>query len=133
MLELLPCFVVKATGRHTRHREPPLLITAVESHPEGGRAVAVWCSDTLLNIPEFWVSQAFQDFLSEHDAVREPKFSINCTEILSLDGLSLLLKPASQPDDSRMNSSSLQSDASQSVPVPTTTNKKPGRPKWLKR
>uniref|UniRef100_A0A804M349 Uncharacterized protein n=1 Tax=Zea mays TaxID=4577 RepID=A0A804M349_MAIZE len=54
-------------------------------------------------------------------------------EILSLDGLSLLLKPASQPDDSRMNSSSLQSDASQSVPVPTTTNKKPGRPKWLKR
>jgi hypothetical protein len=80
VLELLPCFVVKATGRHTRHREPPLLITAVESHPEGGRAVAVWCSDTLLNIPEFRVSEAFQDFLSEYDAVRELNFSINCTE-----------------------------------------------------
>ncbi|KAG0526359.1 hypothetical protein BDA96_06G139300 [Sorghum bicolor] len=53
-------------------------------------------------------------------------------EIRSLDGLSLLLKPASQPDDSRMNSSTLQSGASQSDPVPTT-NKKPGRPKWLKR
>ncbi|ONM16526.1 Plant UBX domain-containing protein 1 [Zea mays] len=52
--------------------------------------------------------------------------------ILSLDGLSLLLKPASQPDDSRMNSSTHQSGASQSDPVPTT-NKKPGRPKWLKR
>ncbi|KAJ1271603.1 hypothetical protein BS78_06G140000 [Paspalum vaginatum] len=53
-------------------------------------------------------------------------------EIQSLDGLSLLLKPATQPDDSRMSSSALQPEASQSVPAPTT-NKKPGRPKWLKR
>lgn len=53
-------------------------------------------------------------------------------EIQSLDGLSLLLPPASQPDDSRMNSSAPQSGASQSVPAPTT-NKKPSRPKWLKR
>lgn len=54
-------------------------------------------------------------------------------EIQSLDGLSLMLKPANQPDDSRMNSSTLQSGASQSDPVPITTNKKSGRPKWLKR
>ncbi|OEL18845.1 Plant UBX domain-containing protein 1 [Dichanthelium oligosanthes] len=55
-------------------------------------------------------------------------------EILSLDGLSLLLKPASQPDDSRMNSSALQSGVSQSDPAPAPiTNKKPGKPKWLKR
>lgn len=54
-------------------------------------------------------------------------------QIQSLDGLSLLLKPASQPDDSRMNSSTLQSGASQSDPVPPPTNKKPGKPKWLKR
>jgi tether containing UBX domain for GLUT4 len=53
-------------------------------------------------------------------------------EIQSLDGLSLLLKPASQPDDSRMNSSALQSSVPQPDPVPTT-NKKPGKPKWLKR
>ncbi|XP_025824035.1 plant UBX domain-containing protein 1 isoform X2 [Panicum hallii] len=53
-------------------------------------------------------------------------------EIQNLDGLSLLLKPASQPDDSRMNSSALQSSVPQPDPVPTT-NKKPGKPKWLKR
>jgi len=53
-------------------------------------------------------------------------------EIQSLDGLSLLLKPASEPDDSRMNLSALQSSVSQPNPVPTT-NKKPGKPKWLKR
>jgi len=53
-------------------------------------------------------------------------------EIQSLDGLSLLLKPASEPDDSRMNLSALQSSVSQPDPVPTT-NKKPGKPKWLKR
>ncbi|CAN6228609.1 unnamed protein product [Urochloa humidicola] len=55
-------------------------------------------------------------------------------EIQSLDGLSLLLKPDSdsQPDDSRMNSSAPQSGVSQSNPAPIT-NKKPGKPKWLKR
>jgi tether containing UBX domain for GLUT4 len=53
-------------------------------------------------------------------------------EILSLDGLSLLLKPASQPDDSRMDTSAIQSGVPQSNPAPTT-NKKPGKPKWLKR
>nr|CAB3487438.1 unnamed protein product [Digitaria exilis] len=53
-------------------------------------------------------------------------------EIRSLDGLSLLLKPASQPDDSRMDSSSLQSVVPQSDTAPIT-NKKPGKPKWLRR
>lgn len=53
-------------------------------------------------------------------------------EIRSLDGLSLLLKPASQPDDSRMNSSSLQPDVPQSDTAPIS-NKKPSKPKWLKR
>uniref|UniRef100_K3Y9S0 UBX domain-containing protein n=1 Tax=Setaria italica TaxID=4555 RepID=K3Y9S0_SETIT len=53
-------------------------------------------------------------------------------EIQSLDGLSLLLKPASQPDDSRMNSPAVQSGVSQSNPAPTA-NEKPGKPKWLKR
>ncbi|CAL5031354.1 unnamed protein product [Urochloa decumbens] len=53
-------------------------------------------------------------------------------EIQSLDGLSLLLKP-SQPDDSKMNSSAPpQPGVSQPNPAPTT-NKKPGKPKWLKR
>jgi hypothetical protein len=34
----------------------------------------------LLNIPELWVSEAFQDFLSEYGAIRELNFSINCNE-----------------------------------------------------
>ncbi|XP_062185550.1 plant UBX domain-containing protein 1-like isoform X2 [Phragmites australis] len=55
-----------------------------------------------------------------------------CEEIRSLDGLSLLSKPASQSDYSRMNSSAHQSDASQSDPAPAA-NKKPNRPKWFKR
>lgn len=58
-------------------------------------------------------------------------------EIRSLDGLSLLSKPASQPDDSRMNSSGHQSNESQSdfaaSDSAAATNKKPNRPKWFKR
>jgi hypothetical protein len=80
VLELLPCFVVKATRRHARHWEPPFLITTVKSRPKGRRAVAIWCSNTLLNIPELWVSEAFQDFLSEYGAMSELNFSINCNE-----------------------------------------------------
>ncbi|CAL5026780.1 unnamed protein product [Urochloa decumbens] len=53
-------------------------------------------------------------------------------EIQSLDGLSLLLKPDSQPDDSKMNPSAPQPGVPQPNPAPTT-NKKPGKPKWLKR
>ncbi|KAL6650928.1 hypothetical protein ACP70R_009853 [Stipagrostis hirtigluma subsp. patula] len=52
-------------------------------------------------------------------------------EIRSLDGLSLLCKPGSQSDDSRMDSSSHQSDAFQSD-LPPATNKKPNKPKWFK-
>jgi hypothetical protein len=36
----------------------------MESCPERGRAVAIRCRNTLLNIPELWVSEAFQNFLS---------------------------------------------------------------------
>ncbi|KAK3144436.1 hypothetical protein QOZ80_4AG0313000 [Eleusine coracana subsp. coracana] len=53
-------------------------------------------------------------------------------EVRSLDGLSLLSKPASQPDDSRMNSSAHQPNESQSDSA-AATNKKPNRPKWFKR
>ncbi|TVU15485.1 hypothetical protein EJB05_39008 [Eragrostis curvula] len=55
-----------------------------------------------------------------------------CEEIRSLNGLSLLSKPASQPVDSRINSSTHQPNESQSDSA-AATNKKPNRPKWFKR
>lgn len=63
MLDLPPRGLAEAAVGHAGHREPPLIVAAVERPPVGRGTVAVRRADALVHVPELSVSESFQDFL----------------------------------------------------------------------
>ena len=63
VLDLPPRGLAEAAVGHAGHREPPLVVAAVERPPERRRAVAVRRADALVHVPEFGVPESLQDFL----------------------------------------------------------------------
>lgn len=63
VLDVPPRGLAEAAVGHAGHREPPLVVAAVERPPERRGAVAVRRADALVHVPELGVPESLQDFL----------------------------------------------------------------------
>ena len=63
VLQLPPRGLAETAVGHVRHRQPPLVVAAVERSPVGRGAVAVRRTHALVHVPELDVPETFQDFL----------------------------------------------------------------------